>query len=112
MANITKGYGIADTVWVAYPFPSANTYIAQSRVVKDIGSYEADNDCLVSFTNGESVFDGAGALQAVFTTQALASKQVVDNVIIAVDAAVNLDTTTTVGSTAAQTALSLGRVDA
>lgn len=112
MANVTKTWGIGDTVQVAYPFPSANTYVVQARTVKAIDSYEADNDCQVSFTDGESVFDGTGALQSVFTTIAAAAKQIVDNAIIAVDAAVNLDTTTTVASASGQTALSLARVDA
>ena len=112
MANITKGYGIGDTVFVAYPFPDALAFIAQSRVVKDIRNYEADNDCLVSFTNGSDVFDGTGVLQAVFTTEALASTQIIDNVIIKADAAANLDATLSLGSTVSQPTLSIGRVDA
>lgn len=111
MANISKGWGIGDEVYVAYPFPSANTYVVQTRTVRDVRNYEADNDCLVSFTDGEDVFDGTGVLQSVFTTIPLAATQIVDNVIIAVDAAVNLDATLSGASTASQAALSLVRSD-
>lgn len=112
MANISKGWGIGDTVWVAYPFPSSNYFTPQSRVVKDVRNYEADNDSSVTFIEGLEVFDGTGVLQAVFTTEALAATQIIDNVIIAADAAANLDATTSLGSTVSQPTLSLGRVDA
>ncbi len=112
MADISKGYGIGDTVWVAYPFPSENAFIARSRVVKDIRNVNSTNDATVSFTNGADVFDGSGALQAVFDTEALASTQIIDNVIIKADAAANLDATLSLGSTVSQATLSIGRVDA
>ncbi len=112
MANISKSFGIGDTVWVAYPFPSSLFFTAVSRVVKDLRNVQSDNDATVTFTDGTEVLDGSGADQAVFSTEALASTQIVDNTIIKVDAAANLDATLSLGSTVAQPTLSLGRVDA
>lgn len=112
MANITKGFGIGDTVWVAYPFPSSLAFVAQSRIVKDIRNVDTDSDSIVSFDDGADVFDGSAALQAVFTTEALASTQIIDNVIIAADVAANLDATLSLSSASGQPTLSLGRVDA
>lgn len=110
MADASKDYGVADTVFVAYPFPSSLAFVPQQRVVKGIDINSATNESIVTFDDGDKVQDGA--IKTVYTTQALAAKAIVDDVIVKVDATVNLDTTTTVGSTAAQTALSLGRVDA
>ena len=109
MANVAKGYGIGDTVFVAYPFPSNDAFTPQSRVVKDVKVNSATNEAVVTFTNGVDVIDGT--VQTVFTTQALAAKAIFDDVIAKVDATVNLDTTLSVASTVGQTALSLGRVN-
>ncbi len=111
MANITKGFGIGDTVWVAYPFPSSLGFIAQSRIVKDIRNVESTSDSLVTFDDGADVFDGSGALQAVFTTEALASTQIIDNVIIKALAASLLDATLSSVSTAGNAVVGIIRSD-
>ena len=109
MAAITKSYGIGDTVYVAYPFPHILAFYPQTRVVKSCQINSATNEALVSFENGDSVQDGA--VQTVFTTAASAAKAIVDDVIAKIDDAVNVDTTTSIASTAGATALSLGRVN-
>ena len=109
MAAITKSYGIGDTVYVAYPFPHVLAFYPQTRVVKSCQINSATNEALVSFVSGDSVQDGA--VQTVFTTAASAATAIVNDVIAKVDDAVNVDTTTSIASTADQTALSLGRVN-
>ena len=109
MAAITKSYGIGDTVYVAYPFPHVLAFYPQTRVVKNCQINSATNEALVSFVSGDSVQDGA--VQTVFTTAASAATAIVDDVIAKVDAAVNVDTTQSIASTAGATALSLGRVN-
>jgi len=108
MAAITKSYGIGDTVYVAYPFPHVLAFYPQTRVVKNCQINSATNEALVSFENGDSVQDGA--VQTVFTTAALAAKAIVDDVIVKIDDAVNVDTTKSIASTVDLTALSLGRI--
>ena len=109
MAAITKSYGIGDTVYVAYPFPHVLAFYPQTRVVKNCQINSATNEALVSFENGDSVQDGA--VQTVFTTAASAAKAIVDDVIAKIDDAVDIDTTTSIASTAGATTLSLGRVN-
>ena len=109
MAAISKSYGIGDTVYVAYPFPHSLAFYPQTRVVKSVQINSATNEALVSFVSGDSVQDGA--VQTVFTTAASAATAIVDDVIAKVDDAVNVDTTTSIASTAGATALSLGRVN-
>ena len=107
MANIAKGYGVGDTVFVAYPHPDALYFTPQSRVVESADINSATNESTVNFVTGKSVQDGAD--QTVFTTQPLAAKKIVDDVIAKVDATVNLDTTASDASTVGQIALSLAR---
>ena len=109
MAAITKSYGIGDTVYVAYPFPHILAFYPQTRVVKSVQINSSTNEALVSFENGDSVQDGA--VQTVFTTAASAAKTIVDDVIAKIDDAVDIDTTTSIASTAGATTLSLGRVN-
>ena len=109
MAAITKSYGVGDTVYVAYPFPHSLAFYPQTQVVKSVQINSATNEALVSFDSGDSVQDGA--VQTVFTTAASAAKAIVDDVIAKIDDAVNVDTTTSIASTAGATALSLGRVN-
>jgi len=106
---ITKSYGVGDTVYVAYPFPHVLAFYPQTRVVKNCQINSATNEALVSFENGDSVQDGA--VQTVFTTAALAAKAIVDDVIAKIDDAIDIDTTTSIASTAGAKALSLGRVN-
>ena len=110
MANVAKTYGIGDTVFVAYPFPSSNYFTAQSRVVKSVDTNSATNEAIVKFTNGEDVVDGA--VVTVYATAALASAAIITDVIAKADAAAVLDATTSLGSTVGQPTLSIGRVDA
>lgn len=112
MANIAKTYGIGDQVWVAYAFPSANFFEAVQRTITGIKNYASNNDCNVTFSDGSTSFDGSGAAQSIFATEALASTQIIDNTIIAAEPAALLDATTSLGSTVSQPTLNLGRVDA
>ncbi len=109
MANVTKDYGIGDTVFVAYPFPSNNYFTAQSRIVDKVDVNSSTNEAVVKFTNGEDVVDGA--VKTVYTTSPLASTAIINDVISKADTAANDDATTSLASTAAQPTLSLGRVD-
>ncbi len=109
MSNVAKGFGVGDTVWVAYPHPSSLFFTPQQRVVKNVEVTTGTNEALISFEAGERVQDGAD--QTVFTTQALAATKIVDDVIARVDTTVNLDATLSLGSTVSQATLSLGRVD-
>lgn len=111
MADVAKGYGVGDTVWIAYPHPSKNFFTAQSRIVKSVDVISGTNDANVKFTNGNDVFDPA-ATPTVFDTQVLASTAIIDDVIAKIDATVILEgLSNSLASTAAQPALSLGRVD-
>lgn len=110
MADISKIYGIGDTVYVAYPFPNSLAFVPQERVVKEVQVLDSANEAIVFFEDGEKVQDGAD--QTVFETEALCATKIVDDVITKADAAVNLDATLSLGSTVSQAALSLGRVDA
>lgn len=111
MGSFTKAYDVDDVVQVAYPFPNPLSATVTQRTVKSIVTNDAGNSASVTFTEGSSV-DDAAVSDTVFLTVALAAKAIVDDAITRYDAAVNLDTTTTVASASGQTALSLGRVDA
>lgn len=108
MANVAKGYGVGDTVWVHYQLPSSLYFDPQSRVVKAVNVKDGSNEATVDFTNGESVNDGATV--TVYTTQALAATGIVTAVITASAASVALDTTTSIVSTAGNTSTTLGRI--
>jgi len=110
MANVSKGYGVGDTVYVAYPHPSSNYFSPQQRVVKQVDVNSATNEAVVFFEAGEKVQDGA--VQTVYTTQVLCATAIINDIIVKADATVNIDTTTSLGSTVSQPTLSLGRVDA
>ena len=110
MADITKIYGVGDTVWVAYPFPNTLSFVPQERVVKEVQILDSANEAIVFFVSGEKVMDGDD--QTVFETQIACATKIVNDVISKADIAVNLDTTLSLGSTASQPTLSLGRVDA
>jgi len=109
MADVAKIYGVGDNVFVAYPFPNSLSFSPQARVVKEVQILDSGNEATVFFVSGEKVQDGAD--QTVFEDEALCATKIVDDVIAKIDAAVNLDATTTVASAGAQPALSLGRVD-
>ena len=119
MANVTKGFGVGDTVYVWYKDSNSLNKLPQTRTVKKVNVDNANNTALVEFTDGDSIVDGVQAadldatpnanLKRVFTTAALCAKDMVDNVISAFDDLVAVDTTTTGASTAAGTALSLVR---
>lgn len=100
MANVAKGYGVGDTVWVAYPLGSSLFFTPQSRVVRNVNILDGTNEATVTFTNGAAVLDGA--VVTVFTTEALAATAIVNTTITLVSAAVTLDVTTSAASTAAQ----------
>ena len=110
MAALGIAYEVGDTVWVAYPHPSSLFFDPQSRNVLQIDVVGTGDEAEVRFGNGDSVKDSTAA-PTIFLTQTLAATAIVNDTIVKIDASVNLDATTTVGSTAAQTALSLGRVD-
>lgn len=109
MADVIKIYGVGDTVFVAYPFPNSLSFSPQERIVKEVQILDSNNEATVFFESGEKVQDGVD--QTVFETQASCATKIVDDVITKIDAAVNLDATTTVASAGGQAALSLGRVD-
>lgn len=110
MAALGIAYEVGDAVFVAYPFPSALAFDPQARTVTSIDVVGTGDEAEVRFSNGDTVKDSTAA-QTIYLTAALAATAIVDDVIVKIDASVNLDATTTVGSTAAQTSLSLGRVD-
>ena len=119
MANVAKGFGVGDTVYVWYKDSNSLNKLPQTRIVKKVNVDNANNTALVEFTDGDSIVDGVQAAdldatpnantKRVFTTAALCAKDMVDNVISAFDELVALDVTTTGASTAAGTALSLVR---
>ncbi len=112
MANISKGWGVGDTVWVWYPF--AETTLAfnpQSRVVSNAKILDGSNNAFVEFTNGAAVNDGAGATQRVFTSEALCATQIIDRLKVDGDAAAVLDATVSEASTAGQPTIGIGRSD-
>lgn len=107
MANVSKGYAIGDTVWVHYRNTSLQ-FVAQSRVVKNVNTNSSTNEAVVEFISGNSVIDGA--IVTVFTTQALASNDIVDWGIAQLAAATALDVETSVASTSGQASTGLGRI--
>jgi len=107
MANVSKGWAIGDTVWVHYRL-STNQFIPVSRVVKNVTVNSSTNEAVVEFETGNSVTDGA--IVTVFTTQALAAAGIVTWVIAQSAAAVVLDATLSIASTASQASTTLGRI--
>lgn len=112
MANVSKGYGVGDTVWVWYPFEETTlAWNPQSRVIGSVKILTAANLARVEFTNGAAVEDGSGAAERVFTTEALCATQIVDRTKANADAAAVLDATVSEASTAGQPTIGLGRSD-
>lgn len=109
---ISIAYSVGDTVYVAYPFPDSLYFSAQTRIVSQVKVTATGDYAVVSFESGNDVID-SDATQTVYTTAALASTAIVDDVISRVDAAVVAEggTTNSIASTASAPALSLGRVD-
>ena len=108
MANVAKGYGIGDTVWVHYLNSNTLQWLPVSRVVSKVKTNTSGNEATVEFTTGESVTDGA--VQTVYTTQALAAAAMVTYIITQSAACVVLDTTTSIVSTAGNASTTLGRI--
>ncbi len=107
--SITKAYSVGDTVYVAYPFSGDSIgWTAATRTVKSIDFIAASNVCLVKFTDGAEILDGA--TQTVFTTAVACSTAIVNKIIVNGDAAAEADTATTSGaSTAGQVTTGLIR---
>lgn len=108
-ANVAKGFGIGDTVYVWFDKSNALEMLPQARVVADVRTLDSTNDAEVSFTTGEKILDGPSAAQRVFTTQALCATAIVSAAITRYTPAVLLDATTSGASTAAQPSTTLVR---
>lgn len=109
MANVSKGFGVGDTVWVRYPYTTNKGFTPQSRVVSSVDVLDGTNEATVHFTNGEPVVEGATV--RVYTTQALCATGIVNDVITQVTAAVLLDATLSGASTAGNASVTLIRSD-
>ena len=110
MADVTKGYGIGDTVWVWYKEGNSTVRaVPQSRVVAGVKTNTAGNSAYVTFTNGLAVTD-VSTLVTVFDTQALCATAIVTSFIAETAAAVALDVTTSAASTASLASVTLGRI--
>ena len=106
---LTVDYSVGDTVYVWYPFPDSLYFTATSRVVSEIKMTASGDVATVSFTSGNSVQD-SDATQRVFTTEAACATDIVADVISRSAAAVALDTTTSIVSTAGNSSTTLGRI--
>lgn len=109
MADVSKSYGVGDTVWARYPFPHPEYWYPKQRVVKSVEILNGSNDAKVTFEGGDSVEDKA-SFQAIFDTEALAATAIVNDVISKSAAAVVTDATTSSASTAGQASNTLGRI--
>lgn len=108
MAAVSKSYGVGDTVYVHYQLPSVNYFTPMARTVSKVDTTSSSNEALVHFSDGDSVVDGATV--TVYTTQTLCATGIVAAVITASAAAVALDSTTSIVSTAGNTSTTLGRI--
>lgn len=108
MANVAKGYGVDDTVYVHYIGSTTLQFIAQTRTVSRVEVTSSTNEAVVRFSDGDSVIDGT--VVTVYTTQALASAGIATWSIAQSAAAVALDTTTSIVSTAGNASTTLGRI--
>ncbi len=106
---IAIDYEKGDSVFVAYPFPSNNYFKAQARTVDKVEVVDVGDVANVTFTDGEPVVD-SNAAQTVFTTEPLADKAIVNDVITRSAAAVASDAELSIVSTAAQASVTLGRI--
>jgi len=107
MADISKSYAIGETVYIAYPYPSANFWLPIARVLEHVDMLDDSNEAMVYFTEGKPVLDGA--IQTVYETEALAAAGIVDDIIARASGAVTLDATVGSASTAGQPADDLVR---
>lgn len=106
---LTVDYSVGDTVYVTYPFPDSLYFTPTSRVVSKIELTAAADVATVSFTSGNQVVD-SDATQRVYLTETLAATAIVSDVITRSAAAVALDSTTSIVSTAGQASTTLGRI--
>lgn len=107
--SITKTFSVGDTVYVAYPFSGDSVgWTAATRTVSEIKFIAASNECLVYFTDGSPVQDGA--TQRVFTTAVACATAITNKIITNGTAVAVADTATTSGaSTAGQVTTGLIR---
>ncbi len=111
MADVAKTYGVGDSVFVAYPFPSTLAFTPQARTVKSVDINSSTNEAVVKFTDGADVIDGA--VQTIYDTNVLCATAIIDDVIAKIEATVLIEgLSNSLGSTVSQPALNLGRVDA
>lgn len=108
MANVSKGYGIGDTVYVHYINSPTLQWLPVERVVSKVTTNSSTNEAVVEFTTGESVIDGATV--TVYTTEAAAAAAMVSYIITQSAAVTVLDTTTSIVSTAGNASTTLGRI--
>ena len=108
MANVAKGWGVGDTVYVHYQLPSTLYFTPQARTVSKVDVTSSGNEALVQFSDGDSVIDGATV--TVYTTQTLCATGIIAAVITASAATAALDSTTSVVSTAGNTSTTLGLI--
>ena len=106
---IAIDYEVGGTVFVAYPFPNSLAFVAQTRVVTKVNVTASGDVATVSFASGNDVSD-SNAAPTIYTTEALASAAIVTDVITKVAAAVVLDATTSIVSTAGNSSTTLGRI--
>lgn len=85
MADVAKGYGVGDAVYVWYP----GNVVPQARTVKKVDILDAGNEANVEFEEGSSVQDGA--IQRVFDTEALCATAIIDDNIVQTAATVVLE---------------------
>lgn len=108
MADVSKSYGVGDTVYVAYPFGNSLFFSPQTRTVKNVFIKDGDNEAGVEFTDGQRVNDGA--IQTVYDTEALCAAAIITDVILRSAATAVLDATLSIVSTAGQASTTLGRI--
>lgn len=108
MADVSKTYGVGDTVWVHYLNSITLQWLPVQRIVKRVETTTSTNEAVVHFTVGESVIDGA--IKTVYDTQALCATGIVNYVIAKSAAAVVLDTTLSLASTVNEVSDTLGRI--
>jgi len=110
MADVSKSYGVGDTVYVWFKDSNTLNKLPNQRVVADVRTLDASNTAEVTFTTGEKIIDGASTAKRVYDTQAACAAAIVDAVITDFTPCVLLDTGTTSGSsTSGQVATTLVR---
>lgn len=107
---ITKGFSVGDTVYVRYPYSGTTVgWLPATRTVAAIDFIAASNECMVRFTDGAAVQDGATV--RVYLTQVLCATAIVNDIISNATAVCLIDTTTSGASTAGQPTTGLIRND-